>query len=371
MGLLSRLFGRQQTVGGNPALARGSVEASLYDGNETLEVVGESHYQEELWRIVGGRRTQGIRHGIVALLVPDPENQHDPDAVQIRIEGSLVGFLSREDAEEYRPGLLRLMDRSTNRLVALQGVVVGGGERTDGRGLLGVFLDHNPEDFGIESRRSKTSGFRTGFSEAMATDLADDSYDFSWFLELSSNDEAAIKELRCQLETDPDPIDRHYVMCELEGRLYRSRDAFPSALGEFDAVCRQHDEEMVSIRPALFTKFGKVPFLEVYKQAAIRCQKSKDWQAMRHWTERGISVYGEHAAQPEQVEDLHKRLAYAMAKLDSASTPRKRASSKALVVPAEPPVVETLVCATCGVAFDRVRTRGRKPRDCPTCRTAQ
>lgn len=29
---------------------------------------------------------------------------------------------------------------------------------------------------------------------------------------------------------------------------------------------------------------------------------------------------------------------------------------------------ESLTCLKCGVAFSRVRTRGRKPKECPSCR---
>jgi hypothetical protein len=105
------------------------------------------------------------------------------------------------------------------------------------------------------------------------------------------------------------------MLCELERRLYKSRDAFASALDEFDVVCRQHDAEMVTIRPALLDKFGVVPVIGMYRQAAVRCQKAKDWQAARDWAQRGIKVYGEQAARAEVVEDLHKRVAHATGKI--------------------------------------------------------
>ncbi|MGH2781026.1 MAG: hypothetical protein ACRDLA_06365 [Thermoleophilaceae bacterium] len=84
-----------------------------------------------------------------------------------------------------------------------------------------------------------------------------------------------------------------------------------SALDEFDAVCAQHDAEMDRIRPALYDKFGAVPVIDMYRQAAIRCQKAHDWRQMRFWAERGLAVYGSEAARPEAVADLDKRLAYA------------------------------------------------------------
>lgn len=371
MGLLSRLLGRSQAPTSQtrpPGLASRHVTATLYSGAETLEVVGESFCQDALWRIVGGRRLERVRHEVVALLVPEPDNRHDENAIKVLIDGHQVGYLAADDAEEYLPGLLRLIGPSASGAVALAGVVVGGGSRPDGIGMLGVFLDHDPTDFGIEPRRSRSRGFSTGFSEALATDLSDDSYDFSWFHELSSNDSTAIKQLRRQLETDPDPIDRHYVMCELENRLYKNRDAFASALEEFDAVCEQHDAEMVSIRPALVAKFGKVPLLGFYRQAAIRCQKSKDWESARRWAERGLTAYGEAAADAEHVEDLRKRVAYAIEKLESPAPKRRAPTNRSGGAPEA--VIEVLVCATCGGSFERTRTRGRKPHECPACRGA-
>lgn len=369
MGLLSRLLNKAST----PSVVKGSAsikseEASLYSGHETLEVVGESRYQDALWKIVGGRRVDRVRHDTHAVLMPEEDNRYDSNAIGVFVAGNPVGYLSREDAAAYRPGLLLLMKSSVNGLVALNATIVGGGQRPDGIGMLGVFLDHDPADFGIKARQDAV-GFRTGLSEAIATDLADDSYDLSWYSELSDDPVTAIRQLRTKLETIRDPIDRHYMMTELEKRLYRSRDAFSSALEEFDSACREHDAEMATIRPALFAKFGKIPLIDTYRQAAVRCQKARDWATMRHWAERGIDVYGEHAARPEVLEDLHKRLEYATAKIEAAKKPKPvRTAGVVVSTTSRPGEVETLVCAQCGATFQRLRTRGRKPHACPTCR---
>jgi hypothetical protein len=371
VGFLRRLFGNGATDAA--ASGRTSYEATLYPGDDTLEVVGESHRQEVLWQLVGGRRREDVRHPTHALLLPEPDNPVDPDAISVLIEGQLVGYLSRSVAAAYRPGLVALMERSSNGLVALEAVIVGGGERSDGVGFLGVFLEHDPADFGMTPRRAAQAerGFRTGFSEAVATDLEDDSYDLSWFMELGDDDTKAITRLRRLLETDPDPIDRHYMMCELERRLYRSRDAFASALDEFDALCRQHDGEMDTIRVALMQKFGRVPVIDTYRQATIRCQKAKDWSAAKTWAERGISIYGVDASRSDARQDLEKRLAYALAKLEVANKPRAPRPKRSVAAHATAAAteIEALVCAVCGRSFERVRTRGRKPHACPTCRS--
>jgi len=59
-----------------------------------------------------------------------------------------VGHLSRANARRYRPGLLSLQ-RRYGQPVALSGVIVGGGIPEDGPGQLGVFLRHDPADFGL------------------------------------------------------------------------------------------------------------------------------------------------------------------------------------------------------------------------------
>jgi hypothetical protein len=134
-----------------PAWMKDGAEVALFDGPETLEVVGESHYQENLWRLVGGRRDdpgQHVRAGVDAVLVAEDANPHDADAVSVWINGLKVGYLSRHNARRYRPGLLALQD-AHRKPVALTGVIVGGGIRQDGPGRLGVFLEHDPADFGL------------------------------------------------------------------------------------------------------------------------------------------------------------------------------------------------------------------------------
>jgi hypothetical protein len=121
----------------------------------------------------------------------------------------------------------------------------------------------------------------------------------------------------------------------------------------------------------LFEKFGRIPLIDTYRQAAVRCQKARDWETMRYWAERGIGVYGEHAARREDVEDLHKRLAIAAAKIEAARKPAQRKAETAVRITtglAADTATEVLVCAKCGATFERVRTRGRKPHMCPTCR---
>lgn len=326
MGLLGRLRRSHEMSPGeavDSGLPSGRFESfSLFEGTETLEVVGESHRQDELWRLVGGCRREYVSYPVSAMLWPEAweGERADPNAVQVKIEGCVVGYLSRHDAALYRPGIVALMAECATGRVGLGGEICGGGERVDGIGYLGVFLQHNPATFGVTPRQaSDIPGFRTGLSEAMATDAEDDSYDLSWLPSLPTSDGPAIKALRKLLEDERDPIDRHYMHGELEERLYRCRDAFATALDDYDAACELHHADMETIRPALFEKFGRMPVLDTYRQAAIRAQKARDWQAVQRWASRGIELYGSDAARPEAVDDLRKRLARAAGKLGASN----------------------------------------------------
>jgi hypothetical protein len=156
------------------------------------------------------------------------------------------------------------------------------------------------------------------------------------------------------------------MLAELGKCLYKGRDAFASALDEFDDVCEQHDAEMDAIRSTLIAKFGAMPVVDMYRQAAIRCQKARDWDRMRHWTLRGLAVYGSECARQEAVADLQKRLAYAEAKLAAPVAVRRRREPASHADSAV--VSEQLVCSHCGESFERIRSRGRKPLHCPACR---
>jgi hypothetical protein len=217
-----------------------------------------------LWGLSGGTVGDRIRRHIVAVLVPEPTNPYDANAIAVQIDGQVIGYLPRATAQDYLPGLQRLMS-VRNGYVALRGVIVGGGYYDDGPGRLGVWLEHDPADFGVRSASlgSAPPGYasadgvmRTGFTEAWLTDAEDDSYDLSWFNDLPDADRPAIAKLRELLAADPDPIDRHFQFAELEARLYRSRDLYESALAEYDEACARHDAEMEGICAAFMTGTG-------------------------------------------------------------------------------------------------------------------
>jgi hypothetical protein len=107
----------------------------------------------------------------------------------------------------------------------------------------------------------------------------------------------------------------------------------------------------------------------------IRQQKAKKWSDAIRWAERGIALYGAHAARPEAVEDLKKRISGYQRKLNDGGPPERRStvisetSTEAhRTMAVQEPATETLTCETCGKAYQRHVARGRKPKQCPECR---
>jgi hypothetical protein len=296
-----------------PSWMHDGMEMTLLDGgHEDLAVVGESHRQEALWIIVGGRHGPEVRvrMDIFAALLPETGNPYDPNAVAVWISGFHVGYLPREEAPRYRPGLIALQEEH-GQPVALPGVIIGGGMRDDGPGNLGVFLSHNPEDFGLPGKPEipyADARLRKAVGEELAVSKGCP-YSLTWMHGLETDGAHAIQVLRKALATESDLIGRHFIYSELEAALYRCREVFASALEEYDQVCRQHDAEMEKIRPACMAQWGKVPVVEVYKQMAIRQQKAHDYAQALWWAERGIAFYGDDAARPEVVKDLQGRAA--------------------------------------------------------------
>lgn len=90
-----------------PAVPAGSPAATPFllrgTGRFAQEVVGESHYGAQLSRVAG--RERGGEREVVAQLRREPSNRYDRNAVQVLIDGCLVGYLPREDAPSYHAEL--------------------------------------------------------------------------------------------------------------------------------------------------------------------------------------------------------------------------------------------------------------------------
>jgi hypothetical protein len=100
-------------------------------------VTGESHYQAALVDIAGPPMPGVVRFRTeLALLVPEPQNQYDPNAVAVQIGGQHVGYLPRDLALRFSAAI---------RSLSSDGKPVGCKAEIRGSGPYGVALYFDPE----------------------------------------------------------------------------------------------------------------------------------------------------------------------------------------------------------------------------------
>ncbi|MBN1527961.1 MAG: HIRAN domain-containing protein [Thermoleophilaceae bacterium] len=113
------------------------LKAVEFEGDELVAAVGEAHYQPALRALCGSDRWEDVRCDVRAVLVPEPDNPHDPNAVMVQVDQQHVGYLSRGDAIDYGDAIATLFS---------YGWVIVCDARISGRGPgsetpnLGIFL---------------------------------------------------------------------------------------------------------------------------------------------------------------------------------------------------------------------------------------
>ncbi|MGW6933768.1 hypothetical protein ACWGE0_27185 [Lentzea sp. NPDC054927] len=117
-----------------------------------VAIVGESHYQDAIAEVARHSTAYELGDAIpaTAVLVPEPANRHDTQAVRVdllRGDGSAItaGYLRGDQAADYQPLLLELADRG--EVGSCPARIMGGGHRYYGVHLhLGtprlLLLDH-------------------------------------------------------------------------------------------------------------------------------------------------------------------------------------------------------------------------------------
>lgn len=109
MSFLKRLFGSGPTNGLIKISALDAATMDFKGRRRQLEVAGEFYRQDALNAVVGRVRADAnVNITKVAALVPDPKNKFDPNAVEVRIETRLVGYLDRDQAANYHAAMAEL-----------------------------------------------------------------------------------------------------------------------------------------------------------------------------------------------------------------------------------------------------------------------
>jgi hypothetical protein len=102
-----------------------------------IAVVGESRRQSALRTLSQGRRERGDDVSFVVELIAEPDNPYDAHAIKVVIQsGAQVGYLSREDADDYRHVMKALPE--TGKKGVCRAKLIGG---TADKPSFGVIID--------------------------------------------------------------------------------------------------------------------------------------------------------------------------------------------------------------------------------------
>ena len=133
MSFLKRLFGGQPQKPDNAiAYIKGS---GAYD----IDIVGESHYQDNLEKICGERSKEGEEKQVRAMLILENNNPKDKNAIRVEINGLPVGYFDKMAAAEFRKALKKTSIGNTP--IQCEALIVGGWKRKNSIGSYGVKLD--------------------------------------------------------------------------------------------------------------------------------------------------------------------------------------------------------------------------------------
>lgn len=107
-------------------------------------VAGESQYQEVLERVALGRNGKGTRIRLfTAMLVLEPDNPHDNNAVRVVCAGETIGYVPGDSAPRYCAVVQRLA--RSGQSATCRAELIGGWDRgNDDRGSIGVVLHVGP-----------------------------------------------------------------------------------------------------------------------------------------------------------------------------------------------------------------------------------
>jgi len=109
-------------------------------GKGRVGVVGERSYEPALVAVTCGRTELGVNVGVLAALVPEPDNPYDPRAVAVQVDGQTLGYLSKSDAKAYGAVLEKVT--ADGKLAFCNATIRGGWDRGgEDRGDFGVTLD--------------------------------------------------------------------------------------------------------------------------------------------------------------------------------------------------------------------------------------
>jgi hypothetical protein len=85
-----------------------------------LDCVGESHHVQAILDVLGG---SPALYG-VAVLLPEPQNAHDPSAIAVYVNARRVGYLSKQSAASSRRAIMSVISKHGH--TAVEVMILGG-----------------------------------------------------------------------------------------------------------------------------------------------------------------------------------------------------------------------------------------------------
>jgi hypothetical protein len=112
----------------------------ISSGDFGQAVAGEGSYQEALRKASNAaERDEQERPVFQVILLPEPDNKFDENAVQVfHPQWGVLGYLPRDDAEEISPRLRELYQSGDGEAAACLAVAYGG---DNARPSIGIWLD--------------------------------------------------------------------------------------------------------------------------------------------------------------------------------------------------------------------------------------
>jgi hypothetical protein len=160
--------------GETPSFSRVTLQLLPLPDDGRVGVVGESHYQQALSLVCQGKISGDDFDShipVTAVLVPEPENAWDENAVRIDVRIGdrtvKVGYLSTEIAQKYQPELLKLRDKGF--LCTCPARIAGGGDKNYGIYLHVIYPENllivsGSEDSAIAKEHNGTALLRNDWS---------------------------------------------------------------------------------------------------------------------------------------------------------------------------------------------------------------
>lgn len=115
--------------------------AAINDDCDTVDIVGESHYQDALIGIFGAYTKSGRSESCQAELVREPKNKFDKNAIRCEIQGKLVGYVNKEETEHVAAHMRKKRISKMSVTANISGGWDRGGKN---KGLYGVEVELHP-----------------------------------------------------------------------------------------------------------------------------------------------------------------------------------------------------------------------------------